>query len=235
MTPMTSNQRFAAGRFLPVAVCALAGFAVFQFFGNATRGYIATDSLFYWWGFQWTNPTSEAEHGWLILGLSCWLFWQNARQEPAAPNPAMPRAAVAVMLGGLAVHLLGYTVQQTRISIIGCLLFTWGCLALAGGRRWGRAAVFPLGFMVFALPVNVLDTAGFWLRMWVIEASHGIANAAGVAVIRSGTQLFSPDGLYQYDVAAACSGVRSLMALSPRRPLTCAQPVMPPFSRWRSM
>jgi hypothetical protein len=63
-------------------------------------------------------------------------------------------------------------------------------------------------------PVNVLDTAGFWLRMWVIEASHGIANTVGVAVIRSGTQLFSPDGLYQYDVAAACSGVRSLMALT---------------------
>jgi EpsI family protein len=213
MTPMTSNQRSAAGRFLPVAVCALAGFAVFQFFGNATRGYIATDSLFYWWGFQWANPTSEAEHGWLILGLSAWLFWQNARQEPA-PNPAMPRAAIAVMIGGLALHLLGYAVQQTRISILGCLVFSWGCLALAGGRRWGRAAVFPLGFMVFALPVNVLDTAGFWLRMWVIEASHGIANTAGVAVIRSGTQLFSPDGLYQYDVAAACSGVRSLMALT---------------------
>ena len=97
---------------------------------------------------------------------------------------------------------------------IGCLLFSWGCLALVGGRRWGRAAAFPLGFLTFALPVNVLDTAGFWLRMWVIEASHGIANTVGVAVIRSGTQLFSPDGLYQYDVAAACSGVRSLMALT---------------------
>lgn len=214
MTPMTSNQRFPAGRFWPVAVCALAGLLVFQFFGNATRGYIPTGSLFYWWGFQWANPTSEAEHGWLILGLSCWLFWQNARRAPMAPNPAAPGVALAAMLGGLAVHLLGYAVQQTRISIIGFLLFTWGCLALAGGRRWSGAAAFPLVFMLFALPVNVLDTAGFWLRMWVISTSHGLANLGGIEVIRSGTQLFAPDGSYQYDVAAACSGVRSLMALT---------------------
>lgn len=198
----------------PVAVAAAAGCAVFQFFGNATRGYIPTESLFYWWGYQWANPSSETEHGWLILALSVWLFWQNARREPIAPNPAATGAAMAAMLGGLAVHVLGYAVQQTRISILGALLFTGGLLTLAGGRRWGRAAVFPLGFMVFALPLNVLDTAGFWLRMLVIATSHGLANLGGIAVIRSGTQLFAPDGAYQYDVAAACSGVRSLMALT---------------------
>jgi EpsI family protein len=192
----------------------LAGAVVFQFFGNATHGYVHTDSMFWWWISQWMNPKAETEHGWLILGLSCWLFWQNARREPAAPNAAAPGPALAAMLGGLAVHLLGYAVQQTRISIIGFLLFTWGVLALAGGRRWGRASVFPLALMVFALPVNVLDTAGFWLRMWVIDASHGLAHLAGLGVIRSGTQLFAPDGTYQYDVAAACSGVRSLMALT---------------------
>ncbi len=194
--------------------CALAGFVVLQFFGNATRGYIPTDSLFYWWGFQWWNPGSETEHGWLILGLSLWLFWQNVRREPVAPNPAATGVALAAMLGGLAVHLLGYAVQQTRISILGFLLFTGGVLTLAGGQRWGRAAAFPLAFMVFALPLNILDTAGFWLRMAVIATSHDLANLGGIGVIRSGTQLFAPDGTYQYDVAAACSGVRSMMALT---------------------
>lgn len=198
----------------PALVCVLVGGLVFQFAGNATRGYIDTTSLFYWWGFQWGNAASESEHGWLILGLSLWLFWTNARQEPAAPNPAIPGRAFAALLGGLAVHLVGYGVQQSRISILGLLLFLWGAAALAGGRRWGRAAAFPLVFMLFAIPVNVLDTAGFWLRMWVIDASQGIAHTCGIGVIRSGTQLFAPDGTYQYDVAAACSGVRSLMALT---------------------
>lgn len=213
MRPMTRNQR-ALAQVWPAALAATAGFAVFQFFGNATRGYIPTDSLLYWWGFQWANPSSETEHGWLILGLSVWLFWQNVRRESAAPNPAATGPAFAAMLAGLAVHLLGYAVQQTRISILGFLLFTGGVLTLAGGRRWGRAAVFPLVFMSFALPLNVLDTAGFWLRMAVIATSHDLASLGGIGVIRSGTQLFAPDGTYQYDVAAACSGVRSMMALT---------------------
>ena len=197
----------------PALVCALAGGLLFQFAGNATRGYIDTSSLFYWWGFQWGNAASESEHGWLILGLSLWLVWQNLRREAAAPNPAVSGQALAAMLGGLGIHLLGYGVQQARISILGLLLFLWGVLALAGGRRWGRAAAFPAVLMLFAVPVNVLDTAGFWLRMWVIDASQGIAHSCGIDVIRSGTQLFAPDGNYQYDVAAACSGIRSLMAL----------------------
>jgi EpsI family protein len=60
----------------------------------------------------------------------------------------------------------------------------------------------------------VLDTVGFWLRMGVIDATTTLAQAAGIGVLRNGTQLLAPDGRYQYDVAAACSGVRSLMALA---------------------
>jgi len=65
------------------------------------------------------------------------------------------------------------------------------------GSRAGRAAAFPLAFMLFAVPVNVLDSVGFWLRLWVIEATAGLAHFAGFAVVRNGTQLFAPDGSYQ--------------------------------------
>ncbi|MFI5336581.1 MAG: exosortase/archaeosortase family protein [Opitutales bacterium] len=252
-------------RLIAAAVCAVAGLAVFQWFGNATRGYIDTVSLFYWWVHQWIDPAAESDHGWLILALSGWLLWRNLRNvesrmtndegrkveleshvvkaggldptdkgqviesngRPALSNrpgtdlPADIRhssfdigAAAAAMLGGLAVHLLGYAVQQTRVSIAGFLLFTWGVLALGGGRRWGRAAAFPLAFMVFAIPLNVLDTVGFYLRLWVIGTAYHLAHFSGLGVIRNGTQLLSPDGSFSYDVAAACSGMRSLMALA---------------------
>jgi EpsI family protein len=48
----------------------------------------------------------------------------------------------------------------------------------------------------------------------VIDAAEVIARAVHIDVVRSGTRLFAADGRYQYDVAAACSGVRSLMALA---------------------
>lgn len=221
----------------PAVACALAGGALFHFFGNASRGYIQSDSLFFWWTSQWWDPNAESEHGWLILGLSAWLLWRNlkntecgtrkaegqVRNELGADQSAPVSAGVqpsafsvplAALLLGLALHLLGYAVQQTRVSIVGFLLFTWGVLALGGGRRWGRAAAFPLAFMVFAIPLNVLDTVGFFLRVGVTDVAYVMARGLGIDVVRNGTQLLSPDGSYNYDVAAACSGVRSLMALA---------------------
>ncbi len=118
------------------------------------------------------------------------------------------------MTGGLALHVLGFVAEQSRVSILGLLLYSWGVVTLGGGSRWGRAAMFPFALPGIAIPMNVLDSAGFWLRMWVVDASHAVSHGLGIAVIKSGTQLLAPDGSYDYDVAAACSGVRSLTALA---------------------
>ncbi len=76
------------------AICALAGAWIFHFFGNATRGYIDTASLFHWWGYQWINPQSETEHGWLILGLSAWLLWRNLRTAEGGGRRAWRRSTL---------------------------------------------------------------------------------------------------------------------------------------------
>ncbi len=203
------------------AGCALAGFVIFQFWGNAVRGYIDTAAVFWWWGWQWFNPASEAQHGLLVLAVAVWLGWRNLREgesrkskvERGSADAALVWPGGWAMLAGFALHLLGYAVQQTRISIVAVLLFTWGVMRLGGGRRWGDAWMFPLGLLVFAIPMGVLDSVGFHLRLGVIATTEVIARFAGIEVVRNGTQLFSPDGSYQYDVAAACSGVRSLMAM----------------------
>ena len=174
--PAAKTSAGTTTRLVATLVCALAGFAVFQFYGNSLHGWVKTDSLFWWWISQWLDPMAESEHGWLILAMSVWLLWRNLRtSDPTSLGATELRRAgkrqvtsdkkaawpAAAMLGGLVIHLLGYAMQQGRLSIAGLLLFIWGLLALAGGRRWGRAAAFPLAFMVFAIPLNVLDTAGF--------------------------------------------------------------------------
>ena len=221
---MSASIESRSQNWMAAGTCALAGAALFQFFGNATRGYIDTASLFYWWGHQWFNPQSETEHGLLIFPLAIGLIVRNLRiadsrlhqgynGQARYRKPESVWPGVSAMIVGLLLHAVGFAAQQTRVSIIALLIFSWGVLRLGGGARWGRAALFPIGFMVFAIPFNALDSVGFWLRLWVIKASAGLAHAAGIGVLQSGTQLVAPDGTYQYDVAAACSGVRSLMAL----------------------
>ncbi|MFM9079013.1 MAG: exosortase/archaeosortase family protein [Opitutaceae bacterium] len=208
-----ANERIAP--LLPAVFCATVFVLLATVLGSAPQGYIKTSSLWVWWFGQLLNPASESEHGWLILGLGGWLLWRNvraARGDTGDGGAVWP--AVVAFAGGLALHVVGFVAQQTRISIVGFLVILWGVLRLGGGRRWGRAAAFPLAFLVFAIPVNVLDSVGFWLRVWVVDASATLARGAGIAVLRNGTQLLAPDGSYNYDVAAACSGVRSLTALA---------------------
>ncbi len=252
--PASNQSGIVQNPWAAASACAFAGFVVFQFWGNAVRGYIDTASVFWWWGWQWFNPGSEAEHGPLLVALAAWLTWRNLRQggegkgvrereqgagaggdeangrgrpfsgqavdrgalENGRPRPFALEGvwpAVVAMVGALGLHALGFVVQQTRVSIVAVLLFAWGVMRLGGGRRWGRATVFPLGLLLFAIPLGVLDEVGFQLRLGVIATTELIAHAAGIEVVRNGTQLFAPDGGYQYDVAAACSGVRSLLAL----------------------
>lgn len=213
-----TQPKLVSARWLFAGLAAAVGFVVFQFWGNAVRGYIDTSSVFWWWGWQWFNPDSEAQHGPLVVGVAGWLVWRNLCKDEGSGGKAEAGvgrvwSAVGVMLAAFALHVLGYAVQQTRISIVAVLLFVWGVMLLGGGIRWGRATAFPLALLLFAVPVGVLDSVGFHLRLGVIATTEMIARVAGIDVVRNGTQLFSPDGAYQYDVAAACSGVRSLMAL----------------------
>lgn len=216
MISQTARSQFANRQFgLAALVCALAGAIVLQFFGNATQGYIHSRSLFYWWSSQWFDPAAETQHGLLVVPVSIWLFWRNLRIEgsPTLEREAVSWWAPVALLAALVLHLTGYAVQQARLSIVALLLFLWGVLALAGGRRWARASVFPLGFMLLAIPVSFVDSLGFSLRLMVTDNAYVLAQKLGISLVRNGTQLFSPDGHFQYDVAAACSGIRSLMAL----------------------
>ena len=48
------------------------------------------------------------------------------------------------------------------------------------------------------------------LVTWLVEM---VAHLFGIDIIRQGTQLLDPTGHYQYEVAAACGGMRSLIAV----------------------
>lgn len=230
---VSTSRPFRLQAWLPTLVCLLAAALLFQLSGNAARGYIDTSSLFYWWGYQWQDPASETQHGPLVLLVAAWLFWRNLRRsarpspESQEIGPVEPAAGVAVSRRGylpgvvlitsaLVLHLLGYGMQQTRLSIVALLLLVDGSLRLPGGargRRWESAARFPLFLLVLAIPFGFLQPLGFYLRLGVSHLTEFVMQALHQPILRSGTQLFSPDGGYQYDVAAACSGIRSLVAL----------------------
>ena len=84
------------------------------------------------------------------------------------------------------------------------------------GAAFLRASFFPFFLFAFMVPLGSLtEPATFPLRLLV---SKGVAlicqHLLAMDVVCNGTQLFNGMQTYQYDVAPACSGIRSLVAIT---------------------
>ena len=77
-----------------------------------------------------------------------------------------------------------------------------------------RASFFPFFLFAFCVPFGSLaEPVTFPLRLLVSKIVTVLSQAGlGIDVIRDGTPLINPEGRFEYDVAPACSGIRSLVA-----------------------
>ena len=188
--------------------------ALFVFLGNAQFDYSDSPSLLGWMFNIYTSPQLDEGHGVLIPFVVLGLYWWK-RKELVAKPPGLWWPALWIIIGALFLHYVGFKAQQQRLSVIGFLLGLYGLTGLAWGRHWLRASIFPFFLLAFCVPVgefaNVLTLP---LRLMVARIVEVIAHL-GLApdLVRDGTQLFDEQRTFAYEVAAACSGIRSLVAL----------------------
>ena len=89
----------------------------FQFLGNSTLGYVDTHSLYAWMSYTYSTSKDD-ELGYIIPLIVLGLCYWKRDELLAAPKrtwwPAFALVAIA-----LAIHLVGYVIQQDRVSIVG--------------------------------------------------------------------------------------------------------------------
>jgi exosortase len=191
--------------------------ALFQFLGSSTLGYVRTPSLFYWMYDAYSGgghlAESDEAYGVLVPFGVLVLFWLK-RRELLAGKLTIWWPALGLVAAGLLLHTLGYLVQQPRISVIGLFTGLYGLSGLAWGLDWLRASFFPFFLFAFCVPLGSLAQAiTFPLRLLVTGMVEQFCHfLLAIDVVRQGTMLIDPSGHYQYDVEAACSGIRSLAA-----------------------
>lgn len=189
---------------------------LFQFLGNGTFGYIDTPSLFDWLWVAHTNANVESEQGpgFLAPFLVLALFWLKRKELVALEKQVWP-GGMALLGAALLLHVFAYLVQQPKLSILAFLTGIYGIMGVAWGPRWLKASFFPFFLFLFIVPLQGLGTViTFPLRVLVTAIVEFISRyVLGLDVIRVGTGLFDASQTYQYDVAPACSGLRSLTAI----------------------
>jgi exosortase len=197
----------------------VAWLVLFGFFGNSTFGYVGSPSLYRW---MWNSYSAREVDGslgddslgmivpWVVVGL----YWWKRRQLIEAPLrdwwPGMLLVGAA-----LALHLVGYAAQQPRASVASLFLGIYGIMGLTWGPEWLRRSFFPFFLFIFCIPfAGLILKVTFYLRLLASQIVEWIAHGVlAINVVREGVVLKDPGGKYYYEVAAACSGIRSLLTI----------------------
>jgi len=160
---------------------------------------------------QWWHDPDDAQ-GFLVPLVSGYVLWQQRHRwlanEIRPSNFGLPvmLGAISLLFGGL----LGAELFTSRFSLL--ILLAGMILFLAG---WGmlRSLSFPLGFLIFMIPIPALiyNQITFPLQLLASRFATSWLEVMRVPVFREGNILILPN--YALEVVEACSGVRSLTNL----------------------
>lgn len=189
---------------------------LFQYFGWTSAVAGNNSSVFSWMWEKWSNPTNDAGHGKLIPIVVLGLLWLRRKRLADAVEGTWWPALIGVALA-LLFHVIGFVVQQPRISMVGLFSGAWVLTGLVWGPRVLKETFFPFFIFAFCVPMGGTFAQGLTLPLRMLAAQGATfitKDMLDVQVTRVGTKLMDPNGIFgSFDVAAECSGIRSFIAL----------------------
>jgi len=204
------NQLPHKGLFLVLFVAWL---ALFQFLGNSVLGYFHTPSLFSWLSGVYKSSPDDSFGQFIPLVVLALLWWKREQLQSVPKSHWWPALALFVLT--LLLHMLGYALQQTRISLVAFFLGLYALTGLLWGWRWLRTTLFPYFLFTFMMPLNTFaEVITFPLRLLAAKITVFVSEfILGMGVRGDGTRIIDLVDGHQFDVAAECSGIRSLSTI----------------------
>lgn len=161
---------------------------------------------------SWTGE--QGSHGPMILATGLWLIWHN-RHEVVGCMERAPGWKVAALFAALTPVYLFTRITQI-VELEGYAMYALVLVAIYGliGYRAMRALAFPLIYLFFAFPPpeTVIYTLTLPIKVAISDGAIAILQAFGLPI--GGTGVMIQIGQYQLLVAAACSGLNSIVSLS---------------------
>jgi exosortase len=158
--------------------------------------------------------TEQGAHGPIVLMTGIWLLvrlWPDASRLAVRP----PAWRVAVLL---VVALAGYLLARIAqvVEVEGYFMYASVLVGLYGliGAPAMRRLWFPLFYLAFMFPPpdTVVYAITLPMKMGVSEVAIAILHALGYPIAGQGVMIYI--GQYELLVAAACSGLNSIISLS---------------------
>lgn len=160
---------------------------------------------------QWWND-EDYSHGFVVPLVSGYLVWQR-RRFLANLLPAPSGAGLVLIVGGVGLFMLGNLGAELFTTRVSLLVVGSGLILYLLGRDHLKEVSFPLGYLLFMIPLPalVLNAITFPLQLVAARTATASLQLAGIPVFREGNLITLANATLE--VAEACSGIRSLITL----------------------
>ena len=160
---------------------------------------------------QWNNDP-DYSHGFLIPFIAAYFIWER-RHHILARSPQPDRLGVALIGIGLSIFLVGLVGAELYMQRVSLLVVLAGGVLLILGRDALKVLAFPIGFLLFMIPLPaiVVNAIAFPLQLFAAKTATYCLDTFGIPVLREGNVIVLAST--RLEVAEACSGIRSLQAL----------------------
>lgn len=151
-------------------------------------------------------------HGIMIPPVAILLFYLE--RQKLSGLPFEPPSGLPWWLGGsLFAYLLGAWGDFRVLTYLSFPLSAAGMIHYLYGRDVLKALAFPLGFLLFMVPIpyTIPLAIGFPLQILSAKYASFLVGLTGIPTWREGVNLFIPG--FHFIVERGCSGLNSILAL----------------------
>lgn len=156
----------------------------------------------------------QETHGPVILAVVLWLLWRDRDSFNGVPTVRERWLGVVLLSVGLILYVIGRSQEFFQFDIGSQIPVLIGLSVLLGGRQAFMRTWFPAGFLLFLVPIppSLTDQILVPLKVVVSQMVTDGLFSLGLPISRTGVVLTI--GQYQLLIADACSGLRSMVALT---------------------
>jgi len=160
---------------------------------------------------KWAT-SEEYGHAFLTIPIILHMAWLK-RGELTASEPTYTSLGLTLILIATPLYIFALLTEIHTVITLSMMITLWGTLIYLSGIRSIRMLITPLLLLLFLIPVptQLYIELTFPLQLMVSKISENIIRIFNVPIFREGNIMMVPGK--SFEVAGACSGLRSLISL----------------------
>jgi len=145
----------------------------------------------------------------IVSAVLAWRLWVNWPPQEKRIEPA--NAGLILLVGGLAGYLYALLQRAYFVASLAMIVLIAGVVWYLLGTAALRRLAFPIGFLVFMVPLPFVEPLSVPMAQLTGTAAAVAVRLFGVPITISGSQVTLPNAALV--VGAQCSGLRSIVSL----------------------